>query len=343
MATASFPIIDAAPLLEPEAFSTRAGREQVAALHAACTGPGFFYVVNHGVTPAEERELFRLAQRFFALPLEAKLRIENLHSPQFRGYTRVGQERTAGSADRREQLDVGREHPALPLRDGDPLFLRLRGPNLWPRELPELGPAVTRWAEALDRVAIAITRGLAVALGQAPDYFDGAFLPAPDSHVKVIRYPRREAPGDPGADQGVGPHKDYGFLAFVLQDESGGLQVDDGAGGYREAAPLPGTLVANIGEMFEVATRGYFRATVHRVQSPPARRERVSLAHFFCPRLEAVLGDVPLPAALAARHTAPPPDPQNPIYAEFGRNALRGWVRSHPAVARRHYPELELA
>jgi len=34
------------------------------------------------------------------------------------------------------------------------------------------------------------------------------------------------------------------------------------------------------------------------------------------------------------------PDPTNPIYAEYGRNSLRGWVRSHPEVARRHWSDL---
>ena len=333
---ANLPLIDVAPLLDPEAFHGRAGQEQIDALHTACKGPGFFYLVNHGVARDSERALFALARRFFELPLAAKLRIENVHSPQFRGYTRVGQEQTAGSADLREQLDVGRELPASPVRAGDPLYLRLRGPNQWPPEVPELRALVMAWTAALDGVAVAVTRALAVALGQPPSYFDGAFLPDPDTHVKVIRYP-----GVAGVDrQGVGAHKDYGFLAFVLQDEQGGLEVEDASGAYLEATPLAGTLVANIGEMFEVATGGYFRATRHRVRSPAAPSERISLAHFFCPRLEAVLGDVPLPPALAERRTARVIEPANPIYSEFGENALRGWVRSHPNVARRHYPEL---
>jgi isopenicillin N synthase-like dioxygenase len=143
-----------------------------------------------------------------------------------------------------------------------------------------------------------------------------------------------------GSSQGVGPHKDYGFLALILQDDHGGLEVDDARGGMIDVTPIPGTLVANLGEMFEVASGGYFRATIHRARSPEASDDRVSIAHFFSPKLEAVLGKVPLPPHLADKVPAPVIDPQNPIYAEFGRNALRGWVRSHPVVARRHYPEL---
>jgi isopenicillin N synthase-like dioxygenase len=332
------PLIDVAPLLEPNGFSGRSGLAQIDALHAACTGSGFFYLTQHGVAAEQERALFALARRFFELPLEAKLRIENVHSAQFRGYTRVGREQTGGVPDLREQLDLGRELPVARLPVDSPLYLRLRGPNQWPAELPALRSAILPWAHALDRAATAVTRALAVALGQAPDHFDAAFLPDPDTHVKVIRYP-----GVDRADgQGVGPHKDYGFLAFVLQDERGGLEVDDGQGSFVEAPPIQGTLVANIGEMFEVATNGYFRATRHRVRSPQAPADRISLAHFFCPKLEAVLGEVNLPPHLQANRAERVVDPHNPIYSEFGENALRGWVRSHPAVAQRHYPELEV-
>lgn len=36
-------------------------------------------------------------------------------------------------------------------------------------------------------------------------------------------------------------------------------------------------------------------------------------------------------------------DASNPLHAEYGRNELKGWVRAHPAVARRWHPELVVA
>ncbi|MET0286755.1 MAG: 2-oxoglutarate and iron-dependent oxygenase domain-containing protein [Polyangiales bacterium] len=325
------PTIDVAPLLDVSDYTRPDTRAQVDALRRACTEVGFFYLANYGVAPEEERALFALARQFFALPLADKLRIENVHSPHFRGYTRVGQEHTGGVPDQREQLDVGAEKPVH--TPADPLYLRLRGPNQWPAALPALRTALHRWVRTLDRVAVAITRALAVALGQDAHWFDGAFLPDPDSHLKVIRYPAQAA-----STQGVGAHKDYGFLAFIMQDERGGLEVDDLRGGWLEARPVAGTLVANLGEMFEVATAGYFRATLHRVRAPH-NADRISLAHFFSPKLEAVLGELPN-AQLLSGGQPRPHDPSNPIHAEFGLNALRGWLRSHPEVARRHYPEL---
>ena len=331
------PVIDAAALLSGPPFASRQAREQVAALLAGCTEHGFFYLKNYGVTETAERRLFELSRRFFALPLRDKLAIENVRSAQFRGYTRLGGERTQGVPDQREQLDIGAERPP-PTEPADPLYLRLRGPNQWPSQMPELRSAVLAWLATLDRVAMAVLRALAVALGQSPFCFDATFLPEPDSHVKLIRYP-----GTPVPELGVGPHKDYGFLAFVLQDDQGGLEVQGLSGAYAPAPPLPGTLVGNIGEMFEVASGGLLRATQHRVLSPPGPQERFSFGHFFSPRLEAVVGELPLPAELEARRRRPAPDPDNPIFAEFGKNSLRGWVRSHPRVAERHYPGLSLA
>jgi isopenicillin N synthase-like dioxygenase len=54
------------------------------------------------------------------LPLEERLAIENVNSPQFRGYTRVGTEHTGGAPDWREQIDIGPERPARRLKPGDP-------------------------------------------------------------------------------------------------------------------------------------------------------------------------------------------------------------------------------
>jgi hypothetical protein len=33
-------------------------------------------------------------------------------------------------------------------------------------------------------------------------------------------------------------------------------------------------------------------------------------------------------------------DPANPLFAEFGYNELKGYLRAHPRTARRHHAEL---
>lgn len=66
-------------------------------------------MTGHGVPAEVTGGIDTLARRFFALPVEQRLEIENVHSPQFRGYTRTGTEHTGGTADWLEQIDVGPE------------------------------------------------------------------------------------------------------------------------------------------------------------------------------------------------------------------------------------------
>ncbi|WP_261564924.1 isopenicillin N synthase family dioxygenase [Frankia gtarii] len=368
---AVLPTLDIGPFLAGTAERTRF----LAQLRAACHGPGFFYLTGHGIPAARTAAVLDVSRRFFHLSEAAKLEIENVHSPHFRGYTRLGQEITRGNPDIREQIDVADERPARVLGPDDPAYLRLEGPNQWPAQVPELRTSVLAYMAELGGLSRRLVRAFAESLGLAADHLDRTFADEPRSHLKLIRYLTAPAAHPAGYDQGVGSHKDGGFLSFILQDDvralpeghggdggaggdegrngapgrlgdttgpAPGLQVADGADGWIDAVPRPGTFVVNIGEMFELATRGYYRATVHRVVSPPPGHERLSVAFFFGPRLSATLAPVPLPEELLREiGDTPPPDPQNPIFAQHGVNTLKSWLRSHPKVARRHYPDVE--
>jgi isopenicillin N synthase-like dioxygenase len=314
------------------------GRAFVGALRDACHGPGFCYLVGHGVPPDLDRAVLSAARAFFALPESERRELAIAKSPHFRGYTVLGDEITRGKRDWREQLDAGAEEPAVTVRAGDPTWLRLRGPNQWPARLPRMRDAVLAWMHAMDVVGVAILRALALGLGQRLDHFDSAVLPRGDPHLKIIRYPAQDAPRDTG--QGVGMHHDSGLVSFVLQDEVGGLQVDvDGA--LVDATPRPGTYVMNLGEMLQAATSGYLRATKHRVASPPAGKERISIAYFFHPRLDCVFEPIALPPALAAEaRGGDNADPNDPVLKRFGDNYLKIRLRSHPDVAAAHYADV---
>jgi isopenicillin N synthase-like dioxygenase len=309
----------------------------LAELRSAAHEVGFFYVTGHGVPAALRDEALTAARAFFALPEQQRLEIENLNSPQFRGYTRTGTEYTAGSADWREQIDIGPERTALDTGPDDPDYLRLIGPNQWPSALPELKDIVLRWqAEAL-RVSREVLRALAAALGQDEGYFDQWFDDEAAAHVKIVHYPPRVAQD---ADQGVGAHKDYGYLALLQQDDVGGLQVQREDGGWIDAVPVPDAFVFNIGEMLEIATQGYLKATQHRVVSPQQGVDRYSIPFFLGPRLDAVVKPLELPAELAALSRGVTDDPDNPLLAAFGENAVVGWLRSHPRVAERWWSDV---
>jgi isopenicillin N synthase-like dioxygenase len=329
------------PVLDISAFradpASPAGQAFVEELRTTFHTIGAAYLVGHGVEPGLEQRVFDVANAFFALPEEQRLEIENVKSPQFRGYTRLGGERTNGRQDLREQIDVSRELPPQELRPGDPDWLRLRGPNLWPSQLPEFRTTVTRWLEELEQAARHLIRATALALGQPIDHFDEATSP-PEVLTKIIRYPppSEEFP----TDQGVGTHTDGGFLTFVHQDEVGGLEAEV-HGEWVRVPARPGAFVINIGELLQLVSHGYFRATPHRVVSPPKGVGRISVAYFFNPKFEADVTPVDLPPELAAE--APggaSTDPDNPILSNYGANSLKVRLRAHPDVAAIHHADL---
>jgi isopenicillin N synthase-like dioxygenase len=306
-------------------------------LLAATHDIGFFYLVGHGVTEELQETLIHTARRFFALPEADKLAIENLKSPHFRGYTRVGGELTQGTVDWREQIDIGPELPALARSAGEANYWRLQGPNQWPTTLPELRDVVAEWDAALTTVARRLLETWALALGAPADVFAKAFAHNPATLIKIVRYPGKS---DPTPQQGVGAHKDSGVLTLLfVEPGKGGLQVQYGDD-WIDAPPIPGAFVVNIGELLEVATNGYLKATVHRVISPRIGTDRVSIPFFFSPALDAAIPTLPLPAELAAEATGVTTDPSNPIFATYGENALKSRLRAHPDVAAIHHPDL---
>ena len=329
MAELNLPILDLSQLdAGPEAAARF--RDD---LRAATHDVGFFYLTGTGVTPELEGRLLQAAKDFFALPEADKLAIENVKSPHFRGYTRIGGERTQGAVDWREQIDIGPEREAV---DGGPGYNRLIGPNLWPAAQPELREVVAEWHEHLSGVARKLLRAWALALGAAESYFEENFGD-PSTLIKIVRYPGTH---EPEPQQGVGAHKDSGVLTLLwVEPGKGGLQVErDGI--WVDAPPVDGAFVVNIGELLEYATDGYLKATNHRVVSPKAPDERISIPFFFNPALDARLPLIKLPPELAAQARGVTKDPSNPIHALYGENALKSRLRAHPDVAAIHHADL---
>jgi isopenicillin N synthase-like dioxygenase len=263
------PIVDISGLLSDDSDAAQAAAEQ---LGRAAREVGFCYVSGHGIPPSIFTDVVEASSRFFALPLEEKMKAYIGKSRNHRGYVPEGEEVfAAGSKDRKEAFDL-----SIDLPSDDPDYVAgnpLLGPNQWPEIANFRGPVMSYY-NAVFSLGHTLMRGFARALGEAPDFFD-PYLVKPPSQLRLIHYPFNPSAGEA---MGIGSHTDYECLT-LLSSTAPGLEVLNSAGQWIDAPPVPGALVINIGDMMEIWTNGEFVATSHRVR--PVKEERFSFPLFF--------------------------------------------------------------
>jgi len=265
----NLPIVDISALVMGQGDGIRRTADQLGGM---ARDAGFCYVTGHGIADAVFSDLLDASERFFALPLAEKMKVYIGRSRNHRGYVPEGEEvLAAGSKDRKEAFDL-----SLDLAPGDPDYLGgnpLLGPNHWP-EIEGFRTPVMTYYDAVFSVGRALMQGFAVALGEAPDFFD-SYLRKPPSQLRLIHYPF-----DPDAEDvmGIGAHTDYECLT-LLRSTAPGLEVLNRSGQWIDAPPVGGALIVNLGDMMEIWTNGEFVATSHRVR--PVKQERFSFPLFF--------------------------------------------------------------
>lgn len=266
--------------------------ENAPRIHAALQKVGFLYINNHGIPEHLQSQLTDLAQTFFALTAEEKLKIAMEKAGlAWRGYFPVKGELTSGIPDLKEGLYFGveqePEHPEV--QQGTPLH----GPNQWPAGLP-MKETVLAYMQEAKRVAEQLMRLIALGLGLEANFFADRYGAEPTELFRIFNYPAPASlPGSESVTLGVHEHTDMGFLTLLLQDGSGGLEVKPrGSEEWIAAPPVPRTFVVNIGDMLELWTHGIYQATLHRVENP-APHDRLSFPYFFDPSWHCPLERIP--------------------------------------------------
>ena len=265
----TIPLVDISVLMSNDELARSA---TAALLGKAAREVGFVYVTGHGIAQPLFDDLLAASERFFALPMAAKMDVYIGRSANHRGYVPAGEEVfAAGMKDTKEAFDLSIDLPSddPDVRAGTPML----GPNQWP-DLTGFRSAVTAYYNAVFAVGRALIQGFAIALGEAPDFF-APYINKPPSQLRLIHYPF-----NPDATDaiGIGAHTDYECFT-LLHSTSPGLEVLNGAGQWIDAPPVPGALTVNIGDLLELWTNGEFVATSHRVRR--VQNERYSFPLFF--------------------------------------------------------------
>ena len=185
-------------------------------------------------------------------------------------------------------------------------------PNAWPTAMDSKGtaedkdgeasPVGSAWRHVLSAfleecITLTDTLGVALssAMGRDPALIGALAKGGEDiSLMRLFHYLSPEeapdlAPGVPRT--GSSPHTDWHLLTIVLQDTTGGLQVRRPAAPYDwiDVPAEGGELIVILGDYLAALSDGRFVSPVHRVNLPPAPKERFSLTFFRYPRCAATI------------------------------------------------------
>lgn len=273
---------DEMPILDLSALNDGGDIAPIAAqLRHACLTTGFFYVANHGIPEPVIDDLFATTKRYFDLPLEQRLP-HRMDEKYRRGFMPQGINQHPGFApDLKESYEIGVD---LPESDPDVAAgLPLHGPNRWPADCPWLRTASEAYFEQAQELGKRLLKVCAVSLAMPEDHFL-QFCTKPMVQMRLFHYPpqepvSRELLSDDKAF-GVAPHTDYGMITLLLQDPIGGLELMMRNGEWVSAPYVPGTLVINIGDLFQRWTNDIYVSNPHRVINRTGK-ERYSIPMFF--------------------------------------------------------------
>ncbi|XP_051186370.1 S-norcoclaurine synthase 1-like [Lolium perenne] len=237
--------------------------EEAARLRMACEDWGFFQVVSHGIPEETMEEMKRSVMGFFALPLPEKQAL----AQEPGGIEGYGQAFVVSEEQKLDWADM------FYLVTQPPSYRHLR---LWPSNPSTFKDCLESYSAEVQRVARELLGAMAGNLG-VRDPTDMTRL-AEVQAMRMNYYPRCP---EPHADRvlGLSPHSDATGLTLLLQVGSvAGLQIRRN-GRWLPVSPLPGALLANVGDVVEVFTNGKYKSVEHRAVVNP-RQERMSIAAF---------------------------------------------------------------
>ncbi len=111
------------------------------------------------------------------------------------------------------------------------------------------------------------------------------------TQLRILHYP--PLTGHPHGAVRAAAHGDINLLTVLVGATTHGLQVQDAGGLWHDVPCDRDSIAVNIGDMLEMATRGYYRSTLHRVINPQGAENtaRLSMPLFLHPRPDVLLSE----------------------------------------------------
>lgn len=124
--------------------------------------------------------------------------------------------------------------------------------------------------------------------GEHTKYADDCFQ-SDNTIVRSLYYPAMDFAAEPGAVRAAA-HEDINYITLLVAASAPGLQVLDRQGNWHDVPHEENSIVVNIGDMLQLASRGKYVSTTHRVINPENnKQDRVSMPLFVHPHSNTLL------------------------------------------------------
>ncbi|KAK9276432.1 hypothetical protein L1049_005965 [Liquidambar formosana] len=262
----------------------------------ACEDYGFFQIINHGVPENLCERMMISVTEFFQLHHEERAHISSNDRTK---PVRVSNFYLKEGQDKVTMWSETFSHPWHPIDD----FI-----HLLPKNPPQYREVIGAYAKVIGALMNRLLSLISQGLGLEKDFLQRKLGEKPSLNAQANYYP--PCP-DPELTLGLAAHTDIGGLTILRQLEGvTGLQViKDGK--WVAVEPVPNAFVINVGHQIQVMSNGRYKSVHHRAVTNK-QRPRVSLAMFYSPNKDTIVG--PIEDLVDEEH---PPLYRNYHYAEF--------------------------
>lgn len=231
---------------------------------------GFVVVTHHGIDSNLIREAQQGWREFFLEDPMLKKMFVNQRDPNM-GYKGMKTEKAVGAkvADLKEYFHwrPGQTMPSTVWENTIRLF----------HQLEDVGGRILNIVDQQNRKD-----------GEYTNYGDDCYQ-SDNTIIRSLYYPAMDFSAEKDAVRAAA-HEDINYITLLVAASAPGLQVMDLAGNWHDVPHEENSIVVNIGDMMQLASKGKYKSTTHRVVNPPNNtQDRVSMPLFIHPHPHTLL------------------------------------------------------
>lgn len=225
---------------------------------------GFVVLTDHGIAETLIRDSQSQWKEFFNKEVMYKKLFENGRNPNY-GYKGMKTEKAVGAkvADLKEYYHwrPGQVLPQSIAFDTMRLFDKLEA----------VGGQVLRAIDCQNKME-----------GEYTDYA-GECFGSENTLLRSLYYPALDFSSE-GEAVRAAAHEDINHITLLVAASAPGLQVMDLDGKWHDVPHEENSIVMNVGDMLQLASKGKYKSTTHRVVNPPNNTsDRISMPLFIHP------------------------------------------------------------